>query len=50
MLQTPLLWLHGIDDTTVLCSAGQAGPPFLQQAGMKCEFKANPNLGHSISG
>ncbi|XP_078431181.1 putative carboxylesterase Os04g0669500 [Wolffia australiana] len=48
--KTPLLWLHGIDDRTVLFSAGQVGPPFLEQAGMKCEFKAYPNLGHSISG
>lgn len=37
--QTPILWSHGMADTTVLFEAGQAGPPFLQQAGMTCEFK-----------
>ncbi|CAA6672521.1 unnamed protein product [Spirodela intermedia] len=47
--KTPLLWLHGMADRTVLFSAGQAGPPFLEQAGMKCEFKAYPNLAHSIN-
>lgn len=26
-------------DKTVLFEAGQAGPPFLEQAGMSCEFK-----------
>ncbi|GMN36445.1 hypothetical protein TIFTF001_006030 [Ficus carica] len=29
---------------------GQAGPPFLEKAGVSCEFKAYPGLGHSISG
>lgn len=47
--KTPILWSHGIADRTVLFGAGQAGPPFLQQAGMSCEFKAYPDLGHSIS-
>jgi hypothetical protein len=26
-------------DATVLFEAGQAGPPFLEQAGISCEFK-----------
>lgn len=26
-------------DRTVLFEAGQAGPPFLEQAGVSCEFK-----------
>ncbi|XP_042399834.1 uncharacterized protein LOC121989705 [Zingiber officinale] len=36
---TPILWSHGMADRTVLFEAGQAGPPFLVQAGMSCEFK-----------
>ncbi|XP_057960984.1 probable carboxylesterase SOBER1-like [Malania oleifera] len=47
--KTPILWSHGMDDKTVLFEVGQAGPPFLEQAGVSCEFKAYPNLGHSIS-
>ncbi|KAK9935924.1 hypothetical protein M0R45_012797 [Rubus argutus] len=47
--RTPILWSHGIADQTVLFEAGQAGPPFLEQAGVSCEFKAYPGLGHSIS-
>nr|GLL28736.1 probable carboxylesterase Os04g0669500 [Ipomoea trifida]GMD08936.1 probable carboxylesterase SOBER1-like [Ipomoea batatas]GMD10147.1 probable carboxylesterase SOBER1-like [Ipomoea batatas]GMD11356.1 probable carboxylesterase SOBER1-like [Ipomoea batatas] len=46
---TPILWSHGMADTTVLFEAGQAGPPFLERAGMSCEFKAYPGLGHSIT-
>ncbi|XP_027085729.1 probable carboxylesterase SOBER1-like [Coffea arabica] len=48
--KTPILWSHGMDDRTVLFEAGQAGPPFVEQAGVSCEFKAYPGLGHSISG
>ncbi|GMI91443.1 hypothetical protein like AT4G22300 [Hibiscus trionum] len=47
--KTPILWSHGMADRTVLFEAGQAGPPFLEQAGVTCEFKAYPGLGHSIS-
>nr|CAD1823122.1 unnamed protein product [Ananas comosus var. bracteatus] len=47
--KTPILWSHGMADRTVLFEAGQAGPPFLQQAGISCEFKAYPDLGHSIT-
>ncbi|XP_020582756.1 probable carboxylesterase Os04g0669500 isoform X3 [Phalaenopsis equestris] len=47
--KTPILWSHGMADPTVLFEAGQAGPPFLEDLGMQCEFKAYPNLGHSIS-
>lgn len=47
--KTPILWSHGMADRTVLFEAGQAGPPFLQSAGVSCEFKAYPDLGHSIS-
>lgn len=47
--KTPFLWSHGISDPTVLFEAGQAGPPFLEKAGVTCEFKAYPGLGHSIS-
>ncbi|RCV15108.1 hypothetical protein SEVIR_3G033066v4 [Setaria viridis] len=47
--KTPILWSHGIADRTVLFEAGQAGPPFLQKAGVSCEFKAYPDLGHSLS-
>jgi hypothetical protein len=32
------LWSHGVADRVVLFEAGQAGPPFLQSAGMSCEF------------
>ncbi|XP_057537808.1 carboxylesterase SOBER1-like isoform X2 [Amaranthus tricolor] len=46
--KTPILWFHGIPDPTVLFEAGQAGPPFLEKAGVTCEFKAYPGLGHSI--
>eukprot|EP00250_Pteridium_aquilinum_P019782 c24568_g1_i2 orf=114-788(+) len=37
--QTPFLWLHGMDDPTVLFEAGQAGPPLLASHGINCEFK-----------
>ncbi|KAG8066632.1 hypothetical protein GUJ93_ZPchr0004g40527 [Zizania palustris] len=47
--KTPIMWSHGIADKVVLFEAGQAGPPFLQNAGLSCEFKAYPDLGHSIS-
>ncbi|KAK1317632.1 hypothetical protein QJS10_CPA05g00969 [Acorus calamus] len=47
--KTPILWSHGMSDRTVLFEAGQAAPPFLELAGMTCEFKAYPGLGHSIS-
>ncbi|KAL6332838.1 hypothetical protein AAG906_015104 [Vitis piasezkii] len=47
--KTPILWSHGMADRTVLFEAGQAGPPFLEQAGVSCEFKAYPGLAHSIS-
>ncbi|OEL34305.1 putative carboxylesterase [Dichanthelium oligosanthes] len=47
--KTPILWSHGMADRTVLFEAGQAGPPFLQSAGVSCEFKAYPDLGHSLS-
>uniref|UniRef100_A0A2P2QQ93 Acyl-protein thioesterase 1 n=1 Tax=Rhizophora mucronata TaxID=61149 RepID=A0A2P2QQ93_RHIMU len=47
--KTPILWLHGMADRTVMFEAGQAGPSFLERAGVSCEFKAYPNLGHSIS-
>ncbi|KAJ4981242.1 hypothetical protein NE237_032079 [Protea cynaroides] len=48
-MKTPILWSHGMADRTVLFEAGQAGPPLLEQAGINCEFKAYPGLGHSIS-
>lgn len=38
-MQTPILWSHGMADQTVLFEAGQAGPPFLEKAGVSCEFK-----------
>ena len=47
LLQTPLLWLHGMDDRIVLFSAGQDGPPFLEQAGMRCQFKVCPFISSS---
>ncbi|ESQ50506.1 hypothetical protein EUTSA_v10023148mg, partial [Eutrema salsugineum] len=47
--KTPILWSHGIDDKTLLFEAGQAALPFLQEAGLTCEFKAYPDLEHSIS-
>ncbi|KAF5728552.1 acyl-protein thioesterase 1-like [Tripterygium wilfordii] len=47
--KTPILWSHGMADQTVLFEAGQAGPPFLEKAGVSCEFKAYPGLGHSIN-
>ncbi|KAH0745061.1 hypothetical protein KY285_006718 [Solanum tuberosum] len=47
--KTPILWSHGMADKTVLFEAGQAGPPFLERAGMTCEFKAYPRLAHSIN-
>ncbi|KAF8660369.1 hypothetical protein HU200_057951 [Digitaria exilis] len=47
--KTPILWSHGMADRIVLFEAGQAGPPFLQSAGVSCEFKAYPDLGHSLS-
>lgn len=47
--KTPILWSHGMADKTVLFEAGEAGPPFLERAGMTCEFKAYPRLAHSIN-
>ncbi|KAL2339239.1 hypothetical protein Fmac_013685 [Flemingia macrophylla] len=47
--QTPILWSHGLIDRTVLFEAGQAGPPFLEKLGVRCEFKAYPGLAHSIN-
>ncbi|KAL3678104.1 hypothetical protein R1sor_021060 [Riccia sorocarpa] len=47
--QTPILWLHGMNDNIVDFKHGQAGPPLLEHAGVGCEFKAYPGLGHSIS-
>ncbi|XP_074270180.1 putative carboxylesterase SOBER1-like [Silene latifolia] len=47
--KTPILWSHGMSDPTVLFEAGQEGPPFLERAGVSCEFKAYPGLGHTIS-
>ncbi|CAA7030986.1 unnamed protein product [Microthlaspi erraticum] len=46
--KTPILWSHGTDDKLVLFEAGQAALPLLQLAGVTCEFKAYPGLGHSI--
>ncbi|XWS15510.1 hypothetical protein CRYUN_Cryun34aG0006400 [Craigia yunnanensis] len=37
--KTPILWSHGMADRTALFEAGQAGPPFLEPAGVSCEFK-----------
>ncbi|KAL2641905.1 hypothetical protein R1flu_009492 [Riccia fluitans] len=47
--QTPILWSHGMSDNVVDFKCGQAGPPLLEHAGVSCEFKAYPGLGHSIS-
>ncbi|BBN03426.1 phospholipase/carboxylesterase [Marchantia polymorpha subsp. ruderalis] len=47
---TPILWCHGMSDNVVDFKAGQAGPPLLEHAGVGCEFKAYPGLGHSIDG
>ncbi|CAH8275732.1 unnamed protein product [Arabidopsis lyrata] len=47
--KTPILWSHGTDDRMVLFEAGQAALPFLKEAGVTCEFKSYPGLGHSIS-
>nr|ABK21089.1 unknown [Picea sitchensis] len=47
--QTPVIWFHGMSDNVVEFNAGQAGPPLLEQAGVSCEFKAYPHLGHSIN-
>ena len=44
-VQTPILWSHGMADTTVLFEAGQAGTPFLAHVGVSCEFKVmHPNV------
>ncbi|KAM3701343.1 hypothetical protein ACJW31_05G164800 [Castanea mollissima] len=43
--RTPILWSHGMADTTVLFVAGQAGPPFLAHVGVSCLSY----LDHSIS-
>ncbi|GLJ12968.1 hypothetical protein SUGI_0201720 [Cryptomeria japonica] len=47
--QTPVLWSHGMSDNVVEFSAGQAGPPLLERAGVNCQFKAYPGLGHSLN-
>uniref|UniRef100_A0ACD5WPK2 Uncharacterized protein n=1 Tax=Avena sativa TaxID=4498 RepID=A0ACD5WPK2_AVESA len=46
--KTPVLWFHGMADRLVLIEAGHAGCAFLQELGMACEFKAYPDLGHSL--
>ncbi|KAG5246664.1 phospholipase/carboxylesterase family protein [Salix suchowensis] len=43
---TPIPWLHGMADRTVLFEAGQTEPHFLEQAGIS---RAYPGLGQSIS-
>ncbi|XWS39331.1 hypothetical protein CRYUN_Cryun18bG0042900 [Craigia yunnanensis] len=45
---TPILWSHEMADRSVLCEAGHARPLFLVQAGVNCEFKAYPSLGHAF--
>jgi predicted esterase len=47
--KTPVLWLHGTTDPVVDFSAGKAGPPLLAHAGVNCEFKPYPGLGHYIT-
>ncbi|XP_022132897.1 carboxylesterase SOBER1-like [Momordica charantia] len=47
--RTPILWSHGMDDMIVLPEAGEAGVRFLEKAGLDCEFKAYPGVGHSTS-
>eukprot|EP01018_Ginkgo_biloba_P037534 Gb_04997 [translate_table: standard] len=47
--QTRVLWSHGMNDNIVEFRAAQAGPPLLERAGVNCQFKAYPGLGHSIS-
>lgn len=47
--QTPFLWQHGMIDLTVHFEAGEAGPSLLASHGINCEFKAYPELGHTIS-
>ncbi|XP_074571789.1 LOW QUALITY PROTEIN: putative carboxylesterase Os04g0669500 [Curcuma longa] len=47
--KTPILWFHGMVDKIVLFDAGKSAPSFLEQAGMQCEFKAYPNLDHSVA-
>ncbi|WZY85356.1 hypothetical protein YC2023_031740 [Brassica napus] len=49
IFHTPILWSHGTDDELVLFEAGQAALPFLEQAGVTCEFKAYPGLAHWMS-
>ncbi|KAM0832316.1 hypothetical protein ACQ4PT_064994 [Festuca glaucescens] len=46
--KTLVLWFHGMADGLVLFEAGHAGCAFLQELGMTCEFKAYPDLGHSL--
>ncbi|OIW13839.1 hypothetical protein TanjilG_31728 [Lupinus angustifolius] len=47
--RTPILWSHGVVDRTVLFEVGQAGLSFLQKLGVSCDFKAYPDLAHSLS-
>ncbi|KAK1273961.1 hypothetical protein QJS04_geneDACA008068 [Acorus gramineus] len=47
--KTPILWFHGEADRMAVFGAGQAAPPFLEKIGMTCEFKAYPNVGHTIT-
>lgn len=47
--QTPVLWLHGLNDQVVEFSAGQAAPPLLARANVECDFKAFPGVGHTIA-
>ncbi|RVW45879.1 putative carboxylesterase SOBER1-like [Vitis vinifera] len=48
--KTPILWLHGMADRTVLFETGQAGQHFLEQAGVSFVHRQSyPGLDHSIS-
>ncbi|XP_072962255.1 probable carboxylesterase Os04g0669500 isoform X1 [Typha angustifolia] len=46
--KTPILWCHGKVDTLVPFEAGQDAYKLIKQIGMRCEFKAYPDLGHSL--
>jgi len=48
VIQTPILWSHGLADKTVLFEAGQAAPPFLEKIGVSCEFKVKFQVPYNL--
>jgi len=47
--KTPVLWIHGEDDSLIPIQEGRDGVKFLRGLGMACEFKEYDRLGHTLA-